>query len=124
MNATLLLLILSSCHAAYYLPGVTPHTFQDEETVSVLFPVSHNVLLIKFFFVLKVTLKANKVMTTKSPLQYDYYDLPFCKKRRTKSKAENIGERLTGDAVTTSPYEVSLSLFNSCNRPCTDRLLV
>lgn len=49
MNATLLLLILSSCHAAYYLPGVTPHTFQDEETVSVLFPVSDNVLFSNIF---------------------------------------------------------------------------
>ena len=37
MNVILLLLTLTSCHAAYYLPGVTPHTFQDEETVSVLF---------------------------------------------------------------------------------------
>jgi len=93
MSVILLLLILSSCHAAYYLPGVTPHTFQDEETV---------------------TLKANKVMTTKSPLQYDYYDLPFCKKKRTKSKAENIGERLTGDAVTTSPYELKVKKDESC----------
>lgn len=45
-------------------------------------------------------------MTTKSPLQYDYYDLPFCKKRKSKSQAGNLGERLTGDSVTASPYEV------------------
>lgn len=49
-------------------------------------------------------------MSTKSPLQYDYYDLPFCKKSHTHSKAENLGERLAGDALTTSPYDVSFLL--------------
>ena len=39
---------------------------------------------------------------------YDYYDLPFCKRgKKTKAKAENIGESLSGDATTASPYEVS-----------------
>ena len=55
---------------------------------------------------LQVALKANKVISTKTPLQYEYYDLPFCKRRKTKSKAENLGERLAGDSVTTSPYQV------------------
>lgn len=55
---------------------------------------------------LEVSLKANKVTSTKTPLQYDYYDLPFCKSRKQKSRAENIGERLTGDSLTASPYEV------------------
>jgi transmembrane 9 superfamily protein 2/4 len=54
----------------------------------------------------KVSLKANKVSSTKTPLQYDYYDLPFCKRRKSKSKAENLGESISGDAVTNSPYEV------------------
>ncbi|RYH06195.1 hypothetical protein EON65_43185 [archaeon] len=57
--------------------------------------------------------KANKVISTKTPLQYEYYDLPFCKKGRSKSKAENLGERLTGDTTTTSPYEVGYSSFPS-----------
>jgi len=65
--------------------GVTPGSFQQGDSVS---------------------LKANKVTSTKTPLQYDYYDLPFCKKRKSKSKAENLGERLSGDSLTTSPYEV------------------
>ena len=53
-----------------------------------------------------VTLKASKVTSTKTPLQYDYYDLPFCKKGGESTSAENIGERLSGDSSTTSPYEV------------------
>ena len=58
----------------------------------------------------QVTLKANKITSTKTPLQYDYYDLPFCtrgSRGSTKAKADNIGERLSGDSLTTSPYEVS-----------------
>jgi hypothetical protein len=60
----------------------------------------------------KVSLKANKVTSTKTPVQYDYYDLPFCKRRKTKSRADNLGERLSGDSLTTSPYEVHDTIHN------------
>lgn len=61
---------------------------------------------------LKVSLKANKITSTKTPVQYEYYDLPFCKRsRRTKSKADNLGERLSGDTTTDSPYEVSYCTY-------------
>jgi len=53
-----------------------------------------------------VSLQANKVTSTHTPLQYDYYDLPFCKRRKSKVKADNIGESLSGDGLTQSPYEV------------------
>jgi transmembrane 9 superfamily protein 2/4 len=79
--------------ASYYLPGVQPNAFAEGDTVS---------------------LKANKVISTKTPLQYDYYDLPFCKRRRTKSKAENLGERLAGDAMTVSPYELRMKKDEQC----------
>ena len=48
--------------------------------------------------------------STHTPLQYDYYDLPFCKRRKSKVKADNIGESLSGDGLTQSPYEVCLVL--------------
>jgi hypothetical protein len=54
-------------------------------------------------------LKANKVTSTKTPVQYEYYDLPFCKRGKSRSRAENLGERLTGDTTTNSPYEVGNS---------------
>lgn len=63
---------------------------------------------------LQVALKANKVTSTKTPLQYEYYDLPFCKKGRGKSKADNLGERLSGDTVTTSPYELRMKQDEAC----------
>lgn len=88
-----LLLAAGLCQAAHYLPGVSPNAFQDGEQIS---------------------LKANKVISTKTPLQYDYYDLPFCKKKKTKSKAENLGERLTGGSLTTSPYQLNMKKDESC----------
>jgi transmembrane 9 superfamily member 2/4 len=88
--AALFLATLALARASYYLPGVHPNYYQQGETIS---------------------LKANKVISTKSPVQYEYYDLPFCKKGRGKSKADNLGERLTGDTVTNSPYEVSSTLL-------------
>ena len=78
---------------SFYLPGVTPSHFNDGE---------------------KVVLKANKVTSTKTPLQYDYYDLPFCKGKRSVSRADNIGERLSGDSVTASPYELRMKQDEAC----------
>mmetsp|Transcript_2375 Transcript_2375/g.5035 ORF Transcript_2375/g.5035 Transcript_2375/m.5035 type:complete len:639 (-) Transcript_2375:247-2163(-) len=85
--------LFAACDGAYYLPGVQPNAFLEGGPVS---------------------LKANKVISTKTPLQYDYYDLPFCKRKRTKSKAENLGERLAGDAMTVSPYELRMKKDEQC----------
>mmetsp|Transcript_19970 Transcript_19970/g.33439 ORF Transcript_19970/g.33439 Transcript_19970/m.33439 type:complete len:637 (+) Transcript_19970:152-2062(+) len=99
INCILLALIVLAgvCQAAYYLPGVTPNAFSDGDAV---------------------VLKANKVISTKTPLQYEYYDLPFCKRRKTKSKAENLGERLAGDSVTTSPYQLRMKKDETCAVLC------
>jgi hypothetical protein len=100
-----LLLISNGSHlAAYYLPGVTPESFEKGDSVSSPFVTS--LIISGHLSFLQVILKANKVTSTKTPLQYDYYDLPFCKTRKNKAKADNIGESLSGDSVTTSPYMV------------------
>ena len=87
---------------AYYLPGVTPNSFKDGDTV---------------------LLKSSKVTSTNTPLQYDNYDLPFCIKEekgggKSVSTAENIGERLSGDTVTTSPYELRVKKDEACVALC------
>jgi transmembrane 9 superfamily member 2/4 len=51
-------------------------------------------------------LKANQVTSIKTQLPFDYYDLPFCKRKNTRGKADNLGERIAGDKETTSPYIV------------------
>ena len=86
----LLLLVLLSNVALVssnlVLPGVTPSAWDNGE---------------------QIVLKANKITSTDDPVVYDYYDLPFCKRRKkTKARAGNLGESLSGDATTASPYEV------------------
>lgn len=99
LKQVLLLVFLCGINAGpnYYLPGVTPNSYKDGDTVS---------------------LKANKVSSTKTPLQYEYYDLPFCKGKRSRSRAENLGERLSGDSLTTSPYEIKMKKDEVCQVLC------
>ena len=85
-----LILCLAVPTVALNLPGVAPNYWSEGEGV---------------------TLKAKGVTSTKTPIQYNYYDLPFCKRRKTRAKAENLGDRLSGDTLTASPYEVSFDLL-------------
>ena len=55
----------------------------------------------------KVTLKVNKLTSTKTQLPYDYYSIWFCRPEHIVSSAENLGEVLRGDRIENSPYEVS-----------------
>ena len=61
----------------------------------------------------QVALKANQVTSTKTQIPFDYYDLPFCKRKRSRGKSVNLGERLSGDKETTSPYIVSIHFFGN-----------
>ena len=80
-----------------YIPGVTPSAWDVGE---------------------KVLLVANKISSTDSPVVYDYYDLPFCKMdKKAKTSSDNLGESLSGDMTTLSPYEVS---FNASSFSCCD----
>eukprot|EP01035_Chromulina_nebulosa_P020450 gene20450-26535_t len=99
IHPLIVILLLSLIHVniSYYLPGVSPKSFQPGDGV---------------------TLKANKVISNKTPLQYDYYDLPFCKRRRVRSRAENLGERISGDSTTTSPYELRMKKDVACMVLC------
>lgn len=90
-------LLVGVASELYYLPGVTPNAYKETE---------------------KVALKANKVTSTKTPLQYEYYDLPFCKSKKARSKADNLGERLSGDSLTKSPYELKMKHDEVCQVLC------
>lgn len=54
-----------------------------------------------------MTIKVNKLTSTKTQLPYEYYSLPFCKPDRIINMAENLGEVLRGDRIENSPYKVS-----------------
>lgn len=90
---------VASGDSVTYLPGVTPTAWDVGE---------------------KVILMANKITSTDSPVVYDYYDLPFCKReKKAKTSSDNLGESLTGDMTTLSPYELSMQTDKSCSQLCT-----
>ena len=55
----------------FYIPGVAPVEYKDGDVVDV---------------------KAVKMTSTKHPLPYEYYHLPFCKPDKLVHRAENLGE--------------------------------
>lgn len=55
-----------------------------------------------------MSVKVNKLTSTKTQLPYSYYSLPYCQPDRIVDSAENLGEVLRGDRIENSPYVVSL----------------
>ena len=78
MRAAMLLLALFGLQLAqaFYLPGVAPRAFKDGE---------------------EVNLKVQTLVSTETPLQFDYYQLPFCRPKQVVDLPENLGEALTGE---------------------------
>ena len=107
--AVLALLFLSNSDrgatAVYYLPGVTPHTYQLRDPVRIecliiILPVA------KYFNHYQVKLYVSKLTSTKTQIPYDYYSLPYCKPEIAGLQAENLGEVISGDRIENSVYKV------------------
>ncbi|KAG8463102.1 hypothetical protein KFE25_011099 [Diacronema lutheri] len=77
--------------AAFYLPGVAPKEYMEND---------------------KVEIKVNKLTSTMTQLPYDYYSLPFCKPPKVMNAVENLGEVLHGSVIHNSPYDVFFGTSN------------
>jgi len=98
MMAKALALCAVIAHAtAFYLPGVIPHDYQNDELVKV---------------------KVNRLDSTRTQLPYDYYSLPFCKPETINQAAETMGEMLRGDRIETSLYGVKMMKDEGCKILC------
>ena len=53
-------------------------------------------------------MKANKLISTKTQLPYEFYYLDYCKPTEIVNNAENLGEVLCGDRIENSPYALSI----------------
>lgn len=93
----ILLLLLSQHTAAFYLPGVAPQDFEEGETV---------------------TVKVNKLTSTKTQLPYEYYSLDYCTPAKIVDVAENLGEVLRGDRIENSPYQFEMNNDQLCKIVC------
>eukprot|EP01038_Epipyxis_sp_PR26KG_P016091 gene16091-21859_t len=94
-------LIIDQTQCAYYLPGVTPQTYQQYESV-------------KLF--------VNKLTSTKTQIPYDYYSLPYCKPNKPGLQAENLGEALSGDRIENSVYKLDVKVPKACEVACLKKI--
>lgn len=85
---------------AYYLPGVSPRTYDEGERVKV---------------------RVNKLSSFKTLLPFEYYSLPFPDPSTAKTgkgkivdQPENLGELLTGHAIQNSPYMLYMLKNETC----------
>lgn len=85
MIAIQLLFALCLGVQSFYLPGVAPYNYEENEVVD---------------------LKVNKLSSVHTQVPYDYYSLKYCKPKEIKPYSENLGEFLSGDRIENSPYEV------------------
>eukprot|EP00301_Raphidiophrys_heterophryoidea_P019786 c4639_g1_i1.p1 GENE.c4639_g1_i1~~c4639_g1_i1.p1 ORF type:complete len:647 (-),score=159.94 c4639_g1_i1:84-1973(-) len=93
----LLSFLFSQSAFAFYLPGVNPQEFDDNELVP---------------------LKVNTLASTRTQLPYDYYELPFCAPDSITNDSENLGEALSGTAIHNSPYEIRMNVNEGCKLLC------
>lgn len=85
-NITVCFVLLLAVAQGWYLPGVAPVNYKDDDLVE---------------------LKVNKLTSVHTQLPYKYYSLPFCEPNGIIDKVENLGEILRGDRIENSPYSVN-----------------
>uniref|UniRef100_A0A7S3JWC0 Transmembrane 9 superfamily member n=1 Tax=Aureoumbra lagunensis TaxID=44058 RepID=A0A7S3JWC0_9STRA len=83
-----------------FLPGVAPQAYESGN---------------------KLRLYVNKLTSTKTQIPYDYYRLPFCHPK-IHLQSENIGERLAGDRIENSLYELRIGVKENCKIVCRKRV--
>jgi transmembrane 9 superfamily protein 2/4 len=81
----------------FYLPGVAPRAFKDGEAVQ---------------------MKVQTLVSTETPLQFDYYQLPFCEPRKIHDLPENLGEALAGEKAHTSAFKARVKVNEYCKVLC------
>ena len=103
-----MLLGISVCCQAFYLPGVAPQDYAKVGELQAQ-PALQRVQHLLIFALSQgdtLFLKVNKLSSTKTQLPYEYYSIPYCRPEKIVSNAENLGEVLRGDRIENSPYEV------------------
>jgi transmembrane 9 superfamily protein 2/4 len=85
---------LACASEAFYVPGVTPHTFHQGEVVKI---------------------RVNKLTSAKTMLPYEFYTLPFPKPTQgVKEQPENLGEYLSGNRIENSGYKLKFLDNTEC----------
>jgi transmembrane 9 superfamily member 2/4 len=98
LSLVLALLSIVGAASGYYAPDVPPRTYKDGE---------------------RIQLWVNSLTSTHTQLPRDYYRLPFCPPQGGPVVAsENLGQRLTGNKIQSSPYLVYVDEDAYCQLLC------
>jgi transmembrane 9 superfamily protein 2/4 len=101
MRVAICILLCAAVVQGYYLPGISPRTYDEGE---------------------RVKMRVNKLTSSKTLLPFDYYTLPFPKPHKGHGNdydgihevPENLGEYLTGEAIMNSPYMLYMLRNETC----------
>ena len=86
---------------AFYVPGVAPTDFKQEESIDV---------------------RAVKMTSSQTQLPFEYYSLGLCKSQDTVTYySENLGQILRGERIVSTPYNVQMNVDSECSVLCEDK---
>ncbi|GAB5566445.1 transmembrane 9 superfamily member 2 isoform X1 [Prionailurus iriomotensis] len=92
--------------AAFYLPGLAPVNFCDEEKKSDECKA-------------EIELFVNRLDSVESVLPYEYTAFDFCQASEGKRPSENLGQVLFGERIEPSPYKFTFNKEETCKLVCT-----
>nr|CAB3267003.1 transmembrane 9 superfamily member 2-like [Phallusia mammillata] len=104
--APLLLLLITLCCEAFYLPGLAPVSYcsnENDKTCETNIP-----------------LLVNRLVSTESIIPYEYSAFDFCppEDEEAKSPSENLGQVLFGERIRPSPYKFTFKQDEVCKEVC------
>lgn len=99
------LVFFYSC-SGFYLPGLAPVSFCEEEKVTEDCPA-------------KIQLYVNRLDSVESVLPYEYDMFDLCKDKDEKRPSENLGQVLFGERIESSPYKFTFKKEEKCQHVCT-----
>lgn len=91
--------VLATAATSFYLPGIAPTEYEVGAPLQVL---------------------ANKIVSAKNVVPYDYYSLPFCGPQdKSKSRRLSLGQVLMGERAEPTSYNVAMKVDEKCQELCT-----
>eukprot|EP00177_Eucheuma_denticulatum_P002581 GFKZ01004638.1.p1 GENE.GFKZ01004638.1~~GFKZ01004638.1.p1 ORF type:complete len:632 (-),score=67.55 GFKZ01004638.1:945-2840(-) len=92
--------LTSTSSSAFYLPGIAPTEYEEAASLSVL---------------------ANKLVSTKNVIPFDYYSLPLCSPPNpSKNSRLSLGQVLMGERAEPTTFDFSMNVNESCKILCTE----
>lgn len=91
--------LLLSPISAFYLPGIAPTEYEEAASMAIL---------------------ANKLVSSKNVVPYDFYSLPFCQPDDlSNGRRLSLGQVLMGERAEPTSYQISMLNNEQCKMLCT-----